>query len=132
LLNSSRAKYLLIGGYAVNEYGYNRPTGDLDIWVGHDISNATKVAQAVREFGFKDVDSGVFAQPNKIVRMGVPPIRLEIMTTISGVEFEACHRRRRTILFDDVEVTVIDLDDLKQYKRAAGRLKDLADLEELG
>ena len=131
LLNSNHAKYLVIGGYAVNHYGYNRPTGDLDIWVGHDRDNASRVSQAVREFGFADLDAKVFAQPDKIVRMGVPPIRLEIMTTISGVEFDACHRRRQTIRFDDVDVPVIDLDDLKQNKRAAGRLKDLADIEEL-
>jgi hypothetical protein len=131
LLNSSHAKYLVIGGYAVNHYGYNRPTGDLDIWVGHEPENANKVSEAVREFGFADLDAKVFAQPNKVVRMGVPPIRLEIMTTISGVEFDACHARRQTIHFDDVDVPVIGLDDLKQNKRAVGRHKDLADLEEL-
>jgi len=131
LLNSSHAKYLVIGGYAVNHYGYNRPTGDLDLWVGHDMDNAGRVSQAVREFGFADIDAKVFAQPNKVVRMGVPPIRVEIMTSISGVEFDACYPRRQTIQFDDVEVSVIGLDDLKQNKRAAGRLKDQADLEEL-
>ena len=92
LLNSHRVEYLLIGGYAVGYHGYPRPTGDMDIWVAASPQNAVRVAEALREFGFsaESVPAALFAEPGKIVRMGIPPMRLGIVTTISGVEFAAC------------------------------------------
>lgn len=131
LLNSNRARYLLIGGYAVNYYGYSRPTGDLDVWVAHDEENAERLAQAVRSFGFSSSAAEMFNKPNKIIRMGMPPYRIEMLTTISGVEFEASYSRRRMVVIGDLEIPVIDLEDLKTNKLASGRHKDLADLEEI-
>src|SRR5262245_18805081 len=85
LLNSNNVEYLLIGGYAVNYHGYPRATVDMDVWIAMDPQNAERVAAAVRAFGFRDTTAREFLQPHKIVRMGVPPLRLEILTTISGV-----------------------------------------------
>jgi predicted nucleotidyltransferase len=132
-LNSHRVEYLLIGGYAVGYHGYPRPTGDMDIWVAVSPQNAARVAEALREFGFRaeDVPAPLFAEPGKIIRMGVPPIRLKIVTTISGVEFAACYARRVAAAIDGVSVNIIGLDDLKINKRASGRHKDLNDLEQL-
>jgi hypothetical protein len=121
----------LIGGYAVNLYGYVRSTGDLDVWIANDPENAAKVAGAVRGFGFKDASAEMFQASGAIIRMGLPPVRIVIMTGISGVEFDACYERRQTMEISGLAVPVIDLDDLKRNKRAAGRMKDLADLEEL-
>lgn len=133
LLNSHHAEYLLIGGYAVGIHGYPRPTGDMDIWIRRTPENARLTAQALTDFGFA-LDGPIKAllnEENKIVRMGVPPMRLEIITTISGVDFDACYPQRFVYDLDGIPVAVIGLDDLKANKRASGRYKDLNDLEQL-
>ena len=133
MLNSHRVEYLLIGGYAVGYHGYPRPTGDMDVWIAVSSQNAARVAQALVEFGFRaeDVPAALFAEPGRIVRMGIPPMRLEIVTTISGVEFAACYARRASMVIDGVTLDIIGLDDLKANKKASGRHKDLDDLEQL-
>ena len=90
LLASNKVEYLLIGGYAVGYYGYPRPTGDMDIWIGISPNNAGRVVRALREFGFT-TSAKKFLQENSVVRMGVPPFRLEILTTIDGVSFPECY-----------------------------------------
>jgi hypothetical protein len=134
LLNSREVEYLLIGGYAVGYYGYPRATADIDIWIAINPANAKKVAAAIREFFNSDVDGAtpeLFLQENKIARMGVPPFRIEILTTISGVGFQECYAERVQDKIDDVEVNLISLKHLKANKKASGRLKDLNDLEHL-
>ena len=133
LLNSHRADYLLIGGYAVGVHGYPRPTGDMDIWIRTTQENAQLVAQALQDFGFEldDEIRALFEQENKIVRMGLPPMRLEIITSVSGVDFNACYKQRLIYDLDGIPVNVIALEDLKVNKRASGRHKDLNDLEQL-
>jgi len=131
LLNSNEVEYLVIGGYAVNYYGFARATADLDIWIGIAPGNAERIAKVVREFGFAQAETATFLEPGKVIRMGVPPVRLEILTTISGVEFAGCYARRREAELDGVRVNLIRLDDLKRNKEASGRLKDRLDLERL-
>lgn len=133
LLNANAVEYLLIGGYAVAHHGYPRATGDMDIWVRSTPGNARKVGEALRQFGFDlpELTPDLFVQPNSIVRMGVPPLRLEIATGISGVDFGECFDARLTVDLGGVEVCIIDLAHLKANKRAAGRHKDLDDLEHL-
>jgi predicted nucleotidyltransferase len=133
LLSSHRVEYLLIGGYAVGYHGYPRPTGDMDVWIAVSSRNAARVVAALVEFGFRaeDVPTALFAEAGKIVRMGLPPMRLEILTTISGVEFAACYARRVEVEVDGVAVNLICLDDLRTNKKASGRHKDLNDLEQL-
>lgn len=131
MLNSSSVEYLVIGGYAVNYYGFPRATADLDIWIAIGQRNAQRVAQVLREFGFIQAEEAAFLEPRKIVRMGVPPVRLEIFTSISGVEFAECYGRRLVVELDGVSVNLIHLDDLKRNKQASGRLKDRLDLEQL-
>src|SRR5580700_8459378 len=95
-LNSNHVEYLLIGGYAVGIYGHIRATNDLDIWVKVSPENAANIVRALSEFGFGAAGpaSDLFLARNNVVRMGVPPIRIEILTSISGVEFEACYAER--------------------------------------
>jgi predicted nucleotidyltransferase len=131
LLNSIGVEYLLIGGYAVNYYGSSRSTGDMDIWTSRLPENAFKVASVLRDFGFSAATQEMLSEPGQIIRMGVPPLRLEILTSISGVDFDECYARRELAEVDGILVPVIRLEDLKRNKRASGRLKDLADLEEL-
>ena len=133
LLNANRVDYLLVGGYAVGLHGYPRATVDLDVWVRATRDNAERVLRALREFGFDlpELEPTLFTDPRSIVRFGVPPFRIEIMTSIDGVEFEGCRAQAVEFDLDDVHVPVISLADLKINKRAAGRHKDLADLENL-
>ncbi|HYJ04319.1 MAG TPA: nucleotidyltransferase [Chthoniobacterales bacterium] len=133
LLRSAKIEYLLIGGYAVGHYGFPRATGDLDIWVANHNENATRLVRALREFGFDvpELNESLFQKPQHVVRMGVPPVRLEILSSIDGVDFQDCYPRRETVEMDGVEVDVISLADLKMNKRASGRHQDLNDLEKL-
>jgi predicted nucleotidyltransferase len=133
LLKDHNVQYLLIGGYAVGYHGYPRATADMDIWVANDPDNARKLVVVVREFGFDlpELSIDLFLKDQQIVRMGIPPIRLEITTSISGVEFDKCFNERVIDTLDGVEVNLISLEQLKINKKASGRYKDLNDLENL-
>jgi len=133
LLNSRQVEYLLVGGYAVGYYGYVRATVDMDIWIASHPRNAEKMVEVLREFGFAvaGLSAELFLKENNIIRMGVPPFRLEVLTTISGVTFVECFQERVTATLDGIEVNLISLKHLKANKKASGRLKDLTDLEYL-
>ena len=133
LLNEHNIRYLLIGGYAVGYHGYPRATADMDIWVAMQPENAEKIVSALREFGFDlpELSAELFLKEEQIVRMGVPPVRLEIITSISGVSFDECYEDRVTDILDGVEVNLISLKNLKVNKKASGRYRDLDDLENL-
>lgn len=133
LLGENEVKYLLIGGYAVGFHGYPRATLDMDIWVGMTPGNAEKMVDVMASFGFdaEQLSPEIFLDPRCLVRMGAPPLRLEVLTTIDGVEFETCYRRRVDRRVDGVRITIIGLEDLRRNKKASGRHKDLADLEHL-
>jgi predicted nucleotidyltransferase len=133
LLNLYRVEYLVIGGYAVAYYGYPRATADLDVWIAVHLQNAEKVVAVLKDFGFDlpELSPELFLKVNQIIRMGVPPVRIEINTGISGVNFRDCYPGKVTDEIDGVEVNFISLLDLKVNKRAAGRHKDLDDLENL-
>jgi predicted nucleotidyltransferase len=133
LLNTHQVEYLLIGGYAVGYHGYPRATADIDVWIAMHRTNAEKVVAVLKEFGFDvpELSVDLFLKENQIIRMGVPPLRLEIVTTISGVNFQECYAERVVDVLDGVEVHVISLNHLKVNKRASGRHKDLDDLENL-
>jgi len=133
LLNEKNVRYLLIGGYAVGYHGYPRATNDMDVWIAVHPDNAKRIVEVLREFGFDlpELNTDLFLKKDKIIRMGNPPMRLEISTGISGIEFEESFASKIVDTLDGVQVNIIDLQHLKANKRAAGRLKDLADLENL-
>lgn len=133
LLSSKKIKYLLIGGYAVGYYGYPRATADMDIWIAISKENAKKIIEAINDFGINtpDLNESVFLEPGKIIRMGYPPIRIEVLTEISGVNFEQCYGRRKETKIDGIKVKIISFEDLLKNKKASGRYKDLNDLENL-
>ena len=130
LLNSNEVEYLLIGGYAVGYYGYPRPTGDMDIWIARNSDNADRLVGVLEEFGFT-CPAEVLLEENQVVRMGVPPFRIEVLTTIDGVKFSECYVGRVQVVLDEVEVSLISLPQLKVNKKASGRSKDITDLENL-
>lgn len=133
LLNARQVEYLLVGGYAVGYYGYPRATADMDIWIAINPQNAEKTVAVLREYGFDlpELSPELFLEEDKIIRMGVPPLRLEVITSISGVRFEECYAERELVMIDDVEACLISLRHLKINKKASGRFKDLDGLENL-
>lgn len=133
LMISSDVRYLLVGGIAVGYYGYPRATGDIDLWVDNSSENGEAVARVLRGFGLELNESfyDVFREQGKVFRMGRPPLRIEVLTGISGVDFNACYPRRQKAQFDDIEIDIISLDDLKANKLASGRTNDIDDLANL-
>lgn len=132
LLNKKKVKYLIIGGYAVGFHGYPRATKDLDVFVALEPKNALKLLAVLKEFGFDspELSPELFLQ-DKIVRMGTPPVQIEITTHISGVSFDECYKNRVVAVIDGVRVSLISLPKLKKNKKASGRHRDLDDLEHL-
>jgi hypothetical protein len=133
LLNAHRVEYLLIGGYAVSYHGYPRATVDIDIWVAVNPENAERILAALEEFGFQSpaLTQDLFLQENRIVRLGVPPLRIEVATGISGVNFAECYAERVIATIDGIPIDLISLRHLKLNKKASGRAKDINDLENL-
>lgn len=132
LLNAHCVEYLLIGGYAVGYYGYPRATGDMDVWIAFNPGNIRAVAETLREFGFAIPEpTQSFLAEGQFVGIGNSPLRIEILTSISGVSFAECYDARTKDIIDDVEISLIGLRHLKTNKQASGRLKDLNDLQNL-
>lgn len=106
----------------------------MDVWVALNLQNVQRIVAALNAFGFGAVTGAAveaFLKPNQVIRMGNPPLRIELLTGISGVEFAPCFARRMTPILDGVPVNLISRDDLKANKAASGRTKDLNDLKHL-
>jgi hypothetical protein len=126
-------QYLVVGGYAVAFHGHPRYTKDLDIWVWIDPANAERMMSVLEQFGFASLGLNVqdFLTPDQIIQLGYPPNRIDLLTTIPGVEFQDCFATKIQIVIDGVVVNFIDAENLKRNKRASGRAQDLADIENL-
>ena len=133
LLNSNKVEYLVVGGYALAAHGHPRYTGDLDFWIGTDSANAERVLSALEQFGFGalGIGKGDLTTPNRVIQLGYPPGRIDLLTSIDGVDFAGSFQRRMTVPVDGVELHFICLEDFKTNKKAVGRHQDLADLEVL-
>lgn len=133
LLNSIGVEYLVVGGYALAAHGHPRYTGDLDLWVHPTQGNLGKLLETLKSFGFGELGltADDFVQPGAIVQLGYPPSRIDLLTAIDGVEFDACYARRLSMNIAGVDLPIIGLEEFRANKRAAGRAKDLADLEAL-
>ena len=133
LFNAGRVRYLVVGGFAVIQYAEPRFTADLDLWVGTDPRNAGAVYEALREFGapLSGLTAGDFAEEGYFYQMGVPPVRVDVLMGIPGVEFDTAWERRVEIDFDGLLVPFISRDDLITAKRASGRPQDMIDVQSL-
>ena len=131
--NDERVRYLLVGGYAVILHGHPRSTIDLDLWIEPSEANAASIIAACETVGLvvPPVPAHHLSQPNQVIRMGVEPQRIDLITTLPGLEFSPCWERRRLMRAGGLEVPVIDLASLRITKLASGRFQDLADLENL-
>ena len=134
LLNSTGVEYLIVGGYALAAHGHPRYTGDLDIWIRPNDANIDSLLGALARFGFGSLGltRNDFLQPGAVVQLGYPPSRIDLLTSIDGVEFDLCRARRVVMMISGVDLPIIGLDEFRANKRASGRAKDLADLESLG
>jgi hypothetical protein len=129
--NAHRVEYLVVGAYAMAAHGRVRATGDLDVWVRPEAGNARKALAALRAFGapLHDLTEDDLSRPGTVFQIGVAPLRIDVLTGIDGVEFEAAWADRMTSKFADQAVPVLSVVHLIKNKRAAGRAQDLADLE---
>lgn len=127
-------EHLVIGAHALAVHGHVRATLDIDLWVRPTRDNALRTWRALEQFRapLSKMRLDDFAEPEVLYQIGVPPSRIDIMTSVTGLDFDAAWPNRVMATFGDVEAPVLGLDDMRTAKRAAGRLKDLADLEELG
>lgn len=133
LLNSHGVEYLVVGGHAVAYHGHPRFTGDIDFLIRAAQSNAQRVLNVLHAFGFGDlgITEGDLVGPGRIIQLGHPPNRIDVLTSISGVDFESAWQSRVETLIGDQPVNLLGWEDLLRNKRASGRQKDLADLEKL-
>jgi hypothetical protein len=134
LFNANHAEYVIVGGYALAFHGAPRFTGDMDILVNPDPVNAQRVVKALDEFGFGSLGLTIedFAGADNVVQLGVPPVRVDIMTGISGVSWEEAISGSVTAEYAKVPIRYLGRKEFLANKRATGRKKDLADLETLG
>lgn len=133
LFDHHRVKYLLIGGYAVGLHGHVRATNDIDIVVAPDDANAEKVVAALVDFGLADssLKKSLFTTPRSLVVMGVEPFAVDLINYLEGVDFYGAYARREVRKAEDIEISLISLDDLLVNKTAVARDKDKLDVIEL-
>ena len=131
LFNANNVKYLIIGGYAVIQYAEPRYTKDLDLWISADKSNAAAVYKALKEFGapLAGLTEADFAEEGYFYQMGRPPMRVDILMGIPGLEFEKAWQHRVEVDFDGLVVKFISREDLIEAKKASGRPQDLIDAD---
>ena len=131
LFNDSKVKYLIIGGYAFIQYAEPRYTKDLNLWISTDTTNAAAVYAALKAFGvpLTELTEKDFAEEGYFYQMGVPPIRVDILMGIPGIEFEQAWKRREGVDFDGLVVPFISKGDLITAKLASGRPQDLIDAD---
>jgi len=132
LLNKHEVEYLIVGAYALGYHGVPRATLDFDVYVRPTPENAAKISRALEEFGFVGLDRRDLAEPGKVVMMGRPPMRIDLLTRISGVSWETAWANKLSGTYGEEPIFIIGKNELLANKAASGRTKDLADLEALG
>ncbi len=133
LLDDCKVAYMIVGGYAVGFHGHPRFTGDLDVWVRSSAENGRNILKALEVFGFptSELSEKDFLSTDLILQIGRRPLRIDIMTSATGLDFETCYKRLVPHRLGDHEVNFISLEDLRANKMATGRSIDLSDLDNL-
>ncbi|MBI4679291.1 MAG: hypothetical protein HY748_17085 [Elusimicrobia bacterium] len=134
LFNAHAVEYLIVGAHALAFHGAPRYTGDMDVYVCSAAENARRVMAALRDFGFGStgLSESDFSEPDKVVQLGHPPVRIDLMTSLSGLSWDEAFAHRMAGEYGDVPVSFIGREQFVANKRACGRKKDLADIEALG
>jgi predicted nucleotidyltransferase len=133
-LKEENVEFVIIGGYAVAFHGFVRTTNDMDIFFRATSKNISRIRKALKKFGLQITSKQAreFTDPGNIIRMGIPPVRLELLNNISGLTFGEVWKHRIPGEYGTVAVNYISRGDLLKNKKASGRPKDLADFDELG
>lgn len=133
LLKNNGVRNLVVGGYALAVHGHPRYTKDIDIWIALSPENAASIIKALDHFGFGSLGltENDFLVEGHTIQLGNPPNIIDILCSVSGIEFNDCYDKRNETEIDGVTVNFIDIESLKINKRASGRLQDLADIEAL-
>ncbi len=133
LLNKHKVEYMIVGGYALAFHGKPRHTGDLDIWINITSENARSMVQVVKEFGMQSLGlkEADFLRPGYITQIGYPPLRIDILNNIDGLEFKEAKKEMQIIDTDGLSVKYIGLHDFVKNKLASGRPQDLTDIKEI-
>jgi hypothetical protein len=133
VLNKNKVEYVIVGSFALAFHGYPRATGDIDFWIRPTPVNVTALFRALGEFGFKELEiSEDDLMSGKIIQLGYPPVRIDLITVLDGLEEEDIWRTRAKGKFGNHAVFYLGREAFVKNKRALGRYKDLADLELLG
>ncbi|MFT7620819.1 MAG: hypothetical protein ACI97A_004477 [Planctomycetota bacterium] len=134
LFNKHDVDFLVVGGYALAFHGAPRFTGDIDLLVRPEIDNAKRIVLALEEFGFGSIglNETDFTKPDHVIQLGKPPVRIDILTSISGLTWEQASKNRVAGNYGGAAVSFIGRVEFIANKRATGRMKDLADIEALG
>ena len=134
LFNAHKVDYIIVGGYALAFHGAPRYTGDIDILILPTSENSQKVMLVLKEFGFGEIGLSAedFQTIDKVVQLGVPPVRVDILTSITGVDSEKAFSTSVPAEYGDVPVRYINREQFIRNKRMSGRKKDLSDIEALG
>ncbi len=134
LFNGHKVEYMIVGSYALAYHGVPRFTGDIDIFVKPSLDNAQRILSALSDFGFGLLSLTIddFQNPDSVVQLGVPPVRIDIMTSITGVTWQEADKGKLEGVYGDIPVYFLGREQYIANKRAIGRKKDLADLESLG
>lgn len=132
-LNKYDVEYMVVGAHALAFHGRPRHTGDLDIWINPSTENAEKMLKVIKDFGFASLGlkKEDFLNDNYVTQLGYPPLRIDILNAISGVEFEEAYIKRINTDFDGLTINFINIDDFITNKEASGRKKDLGDIAAL-
>ncbi len=133
LLNSQKVKFVIVGGYALAFHGVPRYTGDIDIYIYPDKENSTKIIKAIEEFGFGDIGINIedFEKQDTVIQIGYPPVRIDLITSLTGVTWEEVFSNSVEGYYADIPVRYIGINELVMNKKALGRKKDLSDIESL-
>ncbi len=134
LLNEHKVEYVIVGGYALALHGAPRYTGDMDILVKNHKQNARRILAALKDFGFGSLELSIddFEQPDMVIQLGIAPVRIDIITSLTGVTWEQVYSNKVKGNYGNVPADYIGREELVANKRAVGRKRDLADLEALG
>lgn len=134
LLNAHKVEFIIVGGYALAFHGVPRYTGDIDVYINPGPLNAERIMKALEDFGFSSLGLSIedFRKEDHVIQLGVPPIRIDIITSISGVSWEQAESSKIPGKYGDVSVFYIGREQYLANKRATGRAKDIADIEALG
>ena len=133
LFNKHKVEYVIVGAYALAFHGCPRYTGDIDILVKPDPGNAERILKAIKDFGFESLNLTVedLSSQEKVIQLGVPPIRIDILTSITGVTWKQVSANRAVGKYGNVTVYFIGKNELITNKKSIGRHKDLADIESI-